>query len=69
VGSAVHAGASYTLEEKRDTGHLGGAAEAENRAEAMLVERLAEGATAAELGEGALDFCRDLVRRGIVIRA
>lgn len=44
VGSAVHAGAAYTLEEKRDTGDLGGAAEAENRAEATLVERLAEGA-------------------------
>jgi hypothetical protein len=37
--------------------------------EAGWFERLAEGATAAELGEGALDFCRDLVRRGIVIRA
>jgi hypothetical protein len=37
--------------------------------EAGWFERLAEGATAAELGEGPLDFCRDLVRRGIVIRA
>jgi hypothetical protein len=30
-------------------------------------ERLAEGATPAELGEGALDFCAGLVRRGLLI--
>lgn len=29
--------------------------------------RLADGATPAELGEGALDFCKRLVRRGLVI--
>ncbi len=30
--------------------------------------RLAEGATPAELGEGALDFCRRLLRRGLLVR-
>ena len=38
-------------------------------AEAGWFERLAEGATAAELGEGALEFCRGLIGRGLVIRA
>lgn len=34
--------------------------------EAGWVERLAEGATPAELGEGALDFCRRLTRLGVL---
>jgi hypothetical protein len=37
-------------------------------AQAGWMARLAEGAAAAELGEGALDFCRMLVRRGILVR-
>jgi len=37
--------------------------------EAGWFESLADGTTAAELGEGALAFCRILVRRGIVVRA
>jgi hypothetical protein len=32
------------------------------------MERLAEGATPGELGEGAVDFCRSLVRRGMLVR-
>jgi hypothetical protein len=44
VGTGVHAGVAYTLEQKRENGDLGGAAEAENRAEAALVDGLQEGA-------------------------
>lgn len=44
VGTALHAAAAYTLEQKRDTGELGSGTEAENRGEAALLERLAEGA-------------------------
>lgn len=44
IGTGVHAGVAYTLEQKRDHGDIGGAAEAENRAEAALVEGLQEGA-------------------------
>jgi hypothetical protein len=36
-------------------------------AQAGWMERLAEGAAPAELGEGALDFCRRLVRRGLLV--
>ena len=43
VGSAVHAAAAYTLEQKREHGDLGSATEAENRAEAALLERTADG--------------------------
>jgi hypothetical protein len=35
---------------------------------AAWFEALAEGATPAGLGEGALDFCRRLVRRGLLVR-
>ena len=44
-----------------------GAPLALDAAEAGWFERLADGATPAELGEGALDFCKRLVRRGLVI--
>jgi hypothetical protein len=44
-----------------------GAPMALDAAQAGWIERLAEGATPAELGEGALDFCRALVRRGLLI--
>ena len=44
IGTGVHAAVAYTLEQKREHGDLGGAAEAENRAEAALVEGLQEGA-------------------------
>lgn len=44
VGTALHAAAAYTLEQKRDTGDLGSGTEAENRGEAALLERLADGA-------------------------
>ncbi|WP_270938170.1 hypothetical protein, partial [Falsiroseomonas oryzae] len=37
--------------------------------QAGWMERLAEGATPAELGEGALEFCRRLVRRGLLAPA
>jgi len=37
--------------------------------EAGWVECLADGATPAALGEGALDFCAALLRRGILVRA
>jgi hypothetical protein len=43
-----------------------GAPVALDPAQAGWVERLAEGATPAELGEGALEFCRGLVRRGLL---
>ena len=43
VGTAVHAAAAYTLEQRRDTGEMGSASEAEARAETALVERMAEG--------------------------
>jgi hypothetical protein len=36
--------------------------------QANWMERLAEGATPGELGEGAVDFCRRLMRRGLVVR-
>jgi hypothetical protein len=36
--------------------------------QAGWVEALAEGATPGELGDGALDFCRRLMRRGLLIR-
>ncbi|WP_372622539.1 cupin domain-containing protein [Falsiroseomonas sp.] len=36
--------------------------------QAAWMERLADGATPAELGEGAVDFCRRLVRRGLLVR-
>lgn len=36
--------------------------------QAGWVEHLAEGATPGELGEGALDFCARLVRRGLLVR-
>lgn len=35
--------------------------------EAGWIERLAEGATPAELGEGAEEFCRRLLRRGLLV--
>jgi len=38
-----------------------------NEAETGWFARLAEGATPRELGEGALDFCKRLMRRGLVI--
>ncbi len=38
-----------------------------NAAEAGWMERLAEGAAPAELGDGALDFCTRLVRRGLLV--
>ena len=44
VGTAVHAAAAYTLEQRRDTGDMGSASEAEARAEAALVERTEQGA-------------------------
>ena len=44
IGTGVHAAVAYTMEQKRDTGDLGAATEAENRAEAALVEGLQEGA-------------------------
>jgi hypothetical protein len=44
IGTAVHAAASYTLEHKREHGDLGSGTEAENRAEAALVEGLEHGA-------------------------
>jgi hypothetical protein len=37
-------------------------------AQTAWMERLAEGATPGELGDGALDFCQRLVRRGLVVR-
>lgn len=40
VGTAVHAGAAYTLETKRLTGYLGNPTEAEDRAAAALDEEL-----------------------------
>jgi hypothetical protein len=46
-----------------------GAPIALDAAEAGWFARLADGVTAAELGEGALEFCRDLVRQGVVVRA
>ena len=46
-----------------------GAPIALNPAEAAWFEALAEGATPAELGEGALAFCTDLLRRGLLVRA
>jgi hypothetical protein len=46
-----------------------GAPMALDAAQAEWVARLAEGATPAELGEGALDFCRRLLRRGLLARA
>jgi hypothetical protein len=36
--------------------------------QAAWIERLAEGATPADLGEGGVDFCRRLVRRGLLVR-
>jgi hypothetical protein len=36
--------------------------------QAAWFESLAEGATPAELGDGALEFCRRLVRRGLLVR-
>lgn len=45
VGTGVHAGVAYTLEAKRDTGELGNAAEAEDRAAEALRERTVEGAS------------------------
>ena len=45
-----------------------GAPVALDAAQAGWVERLAEGATPAELGEGALEFCRRLARRGLLVR-
>jgi hypothetical protein len=45
-----------------------GAPVALDAAQAAWIERLAEGATPAELGEGALTFCRRLVRRGLLVR-
>lgn len=44
VGTALHAAAAYTLEQRRATGELGAESEATDRAEAALVERL-EGGT------------------------
>jgi hypothetical protein len=44
-----------------------GAPLALDAAQAGWVERLAEGATPAELGDGALAFCRRLRRRGLVV--
>jgi len=46
-----------------------GAPLALDAAQAVWVERLAEGATADELGDGALAFCWRLVRRGLVVEA
>jgi hypothetical protein len=46
-----------------------GAPMALDAAQAGWMERLAEGAAPVELGEGALDFCRRLVRRGLLVRA
>jgi hypothetical protein len=45
-----------------------GAPVALDAVQAAWIERLAEGATSAELGEGALTFCRRLVRRGLLVR-
>jgi hypothetical protein len=44
-----------------------GAPLALNATETGWIERLAEGATPAELGEGAQDFCRRLLRRGLLV--
>lgn len=44
IGTGVHAAVAYTMEQKRDAGDLGAATEAENRAEAALVEGVQEGA-------------------------
>lgn len=46
-----------------------GAPLALDAAQAGWIARLADGATPEELGEGALDFCARLVRRGLVVRA
>jgi len=46
-----------------------GAPLALDAAQAGWLERLEEGATPAELGDGALEFCRRLVRRGLLVRA
>lgn len=43
VGTGVHAGAEFTLASKRDTGELGNASEAEDRAVQGLRDRAAEG--------------------------
>lgn len=45
-----------------------GAPMALDGAQAAWVARLAEGAAPAELGEGAVDFCRRLMRRGLLVR-
>lgn len=45
-----------------------GAPMALDAAQAGWMARLAEGAAPAELGDGAVDFCRRLVRRGLVVR-
>jgi hypothetical protein len=45
-----------------------GAPMALDATQAEWFARLAEGATPEELGEGALDFCKRLVRRGLVVR-
>ena len=45
-----------------------GAPMALDAAQAGWMERLAEGAAPGELDEGAEDFCRSLVRRGILVR-
>ena len=38
-----------------------------NAIETGWIERLAEGATPAELGDGAEEFCRRLLRRGLLV--
>lgn len=45
VGTAVHAGVGYTLQAKIDTGEIGNATEAEQRAEMALVQEVQEGAS------------------------
>jgi hypothetical protein len=46
-----------------------GAPLALDAAQAAWLARLEAGATPAELGEGALEFCRRLMRRGLLVRA